>query len=32
MSHLPEILIVEDNYALRETLADYLLEQGFNLR
>jgi len=32
MNHLPEIIIVEDNYALRETLADYLLEQGFNLR
>ena len=32
MSRLPEIMIVEDNYSLRETLADYLLAQGFNLR
>jgi DNA-binding response OmpR family regulator len=27
-----DILIVEDNYALRESLADYLQSEGFNLR
>ncbi|MEY3134675.1 MAG: hypothetical protein RJA39_557 [Pseudomonadota bacterium] len=32
MNHLPSILIVEDNYALRESLADFLMEEGFELR
>lgn len=32
MSHAIDILIVEDNYALRESLADYLEGEGFMLR
>jgi len=32
MSHLADILIVEDNYALRESLSDYLESEGFSLR
>lgn len=32
MTNPIDILIVEDNYALRESLADYLLSVGFNLR
>ena len=29
MNHLADILIVEDNYALRESLSDYLENEGF---
>lgn len=32
MTHPIDILIVEDNYALRESLADYLQEEGFRMR
>jgi DNA-binding response OmpR family regulator len=32
MNHLADILIVEDNYALRESLSDYLESEGFSLR
>ncbi len=32
MNHLADILIVEDNYALRESLSDYLKSEGFSLR
>lgn len=32
MNHLIDVLIVEDNYALRESLADYLQGEGFSLR
>jgi len=32
MNHLAAILIVEDNYALRESLSDYLKSEGFSLR
>jgi len=32
MNHLADILIVEDNYALRESLSDYLEGEGFSLR
>lgn len=32
MKHAIDILIVEDNYALRESLADYLQSEGFQLR
>ena len=31
MNRLPDILIVEDNYALRESLQDFLLDEGFNV-
>jgi DNA-binding response OmpR family regulator len=32
MNYPIDILIVEDNYALRESLADYLQGEGFNIR
>jgi DNA-binding response OmpR family regulator len=32
MNYLADILIVEDNYALRESLSDYLESEGFSLR
>lgn len=32
MTHPIDILIVEDNYALRESLADYLQGEGFRMR
>lgn len=32
MTHPIDILIVEDNYALRESLADYLQDEGFRMR
>lgn len=32
MNYLADILIVEDNYALRESLSDYLENEGFSLR
>lgn len=32
MTTLPEILIVEDNYALRESLQDFLFDEGFDVR
>ena len=32
MNHLTDILIIEDNYALRESLSDYLEGEGFSLR
>ena len=32
MNHLADILIVEDNYALRESLSDYLKSEGFSIR
>jgi DNA-binding response OmpR family regulator len=32
MNHKADVLIVEDNYALRESLSDYLKNEGFILR